>query len=392
MSCRIHPNEKDRQSALTVVVQQPTYSVSTGSSLTLVCTVTSTFTVNDVYWQKNVSGSTTQIRSTTNTNKYSGSTTSTPSLTILNADQSDAGVYTCFATNSVGTGQSKTTTLTVTGTLSVTAPNLLYYPAETEIVTLICIVTTGNPTQIRWYKDNQLLTLTGRFSGGSVSVPTLTVTSVVMSDAGSYICEATDGSTIARTNNIQLSPTDGSDCINPSSINLRDNQWSASTEYGSYTAQEGNRNGVGWAASSNNQFQYLKIDLEGVWQITRILFSEIEYRWVLYSENNFEWIPYNSRLSSDIFGEQFERAGSDTNITFDPPIETRYLVLNPITFQGRPSLKVELYGCRLKDQTKSVTQISKDVEVLYIYLIMERFGNVLILLYGLASKNRVQPK
>lgn len=50
---------------------------------------------------------------------------------------------------------------------------------------------------------------------------------------------------------------------------------------------------------------------------------------VLYSENNFEWIPYNSRLSSDIFGEQFERAGSDTNITFDPPIEVNRLCYVP---------------------------------------------------------------
>ncbi|CAG2240200.1 unnamed protein product [Mytilus edulis] len=186
----------------------------------------------------------------------------------------------------------------------------------------------------------------------TLSVPALTITSIIMSDAGSYICEATDGSAIVRTNNIQLSPIDGSACINPSTINLTDNQWSASTEYGSYTAEEGNLNGVGWSASIYDQFQYLKIDLEGVWQITR----------GLYSENNFEWIPYNSRLSSDIFGEQFERAGLDTNITFDPPIETRYIVFNPTGFYGLPSLKVELYGCHLKDQTKSVTQFSKDVE------------------------------
>ena len=99
----------------TVAVQQASYSVSTGNTVTLSCTVTSNLAVTDVYWQRNIGGAITQIRSTTNTNKYSGSTTSTPSLTIFNADQSDAGVYTCFATNSVGTGQSSTTTLSVTG-------------------------------------------------------------------------------------------------------------------------------------------------------------------------------------------------------------------------------------------------------------------------------------
>jgi hypothetical protein len=49
----------------------------------------------------------------TNTNKYSGSTSSVPSLTIFNAASSDAGTYTCFASNSVGTGQSSTTQLSV---------------------------------------------------------------------------------------------------------------------------------------------------------------------------------------------------------------------------------------------------------------------------------------
>ena len=99
----------------TVQVQQPSYAVNTGSSVTLVCTVTSNLAVTNVNWQRNNGGGTTQITSSTNTNKYSGSTTGTPSLTIFNADQNDVGTYTCFATNSVGTGQSTTTTLSVTG-------------------------------------------------------------------------------------------------------------------------------------------------------------------------------------------------------------------------------------------------------------------------------------
>jgi hypothetical protein len=99
----------------TVQVQQPSYSVTTGNTVTLVCTVTSTLQINNVQWQRNVGGTITTITSNTNTNKYSGSTTSTPSLTIFNAASSDVGTYTCFASNSVGTGQSTTTTLSVTG-------------------------------------------------------------------------------------------------------------------------------------------------------------------------------------------------------------------------------------------------------------------------------------
>jgi hypothetical protein len=101
--------------APTVEILQPTYSVTTGDSITLECTVTSNLPVTSVQWERNVDGTITTITSTTDTNKYSGSTTDTPSLTIASAAQSDAGTYTCSATNSVGTGQSTTTTLSVTG-------------------------------------------------------------------------------------------------------------------------------------------------------------------------------------------------------------------------------------------------------------------------------------
>ena len=99
----------------TVQVQQSSYSVTTGSTVTLVCTVTSNLAITSVQWQRNVGGSITTINSNTNTNKYSGSTTTTPSLTIFNAASSDVGTYTCFASNSIGTGQNMTTTLSDTG-------------------------------------------------------------------------------------------------------------------------------------------------------------------------------------------------------------------------------------------------------------------------------------
>ena len=103
----------------TVTIQQSSYSVTSGNSVTLVCTVTSNLPITSVQWQRNVGGTITTINSNTNTNKYSGSTTTTPSLTIFSAAQSDAGTYTCFGTNSVGTGQSSTTQLSITESMSI---------------------------------------------------------------------------------------------------------------------------------------------------------------------------------------------------------------------------------------------------------------------------------
>ena len=99
--------------APTVQVEQSSYSVTTGNTVILVCTVTSDLTITSVEWERNVDGIKTTI--VTNTKKYSGSSTTTPSLTIFNAESSDVGTYTCVASNKDGTGQSTTITLRVTG-------------------------------------------------------------------------------------------------------------------------------------------------------------------------------------------------------------------------------------------------------------------------------------
>lgn len=83
--------------------------------MTLQCLVTSTLDVSTVYWTRQGKQFTRTIKFTTDANKYSGTTPITPSLTIFNAGQNDVGIYTCYATNGVGTGRSATTVLDVTG-------------------------------------------------------------------------------------------------------------------------------------------------------------------------------------------------------------------------------------------------------------------------------------
>ena len=81
------------------------------------CNVSSIHPLTSVEWEKNINGIITTINTDTTTEKYSGSTTNTPSLTIFYAELSDAGIYTCLASNSDGTGESDMTTLMVSGTL-----------------------------------------------------------------------------------------------------------------------------------------------------------------------------------------------------------------------------------------------------------------------------------
>ena len=79
------------------------------------CNVSSSLPLTSVELQKYSNGTITTINTESNTEKYSGSSTNTPSLTIFYVELSDAGIYTCFASNSDGTGESDMTTLIVSG-------------------------------------------------------------------------------------------------------------------------------------------------------------------------------------------------------------------------------------------------------------------------------------
>lgn len=106
---------------------QSTYNVNIGNSITLACTVSATPPETNVYWTRASGNQQEQNVQMSNTNKYSGSSVSSPSLVILNTDLSDIANYRCHASNSVGTGRSDTTTLTVIGSkITVSSIGLLF--------------------------------------------------------------------------------------------------------------------------------------------------------------------------------------------------------------------------------------------------------------------------
>lgn len=86
-----------------------------------------------------------------------------------------------------------------------TTPKTSYNTEVTKKVT-IAVDIKGNPTEIRWYKNNELLiTTSNKYSGGTSFVPGLTIKNISVSDAGIYVCEATDGTDTVRSSIIQLS-------------------------------------------------------------------------------------------------------------------------------------------------------------------------------------------
>ncbi|XP_021345496.1 hemicentin-1-like, partial [Mizuhopecten yessoensis] len=181
----------------TVTISQNAYSTNTGNSITLGCTVSANPTHTNVFWQRNVNSGTQTI--TIDGVNYSGSTVNSPSLTVLNANTADSGTYTCFATNSVGNGQSSATTLTVTGSLPVVTVAQSSYTITTGgTITLVCTV-SANPSasSVSWRRlvggVSTAISVSGtKYSGVSLSNPSLTISNSQNSDEGFYICQATN--------------------------------------------------------------------------------------------------------------------------------------------------------------------------------------------------------
>lgn len=84
-----------------------------GAGITIPCTVNgrpSPFRVTWYYTYRNTNVSVVNISDTT---KYSGGTLKIPSLTVLNSNDQDAGVYKCEAENQVNSTQRSDTQLFV---------------------------------------------------------------------------------------------------------------------------------------------------------------------------------------------------------------------------------------------------------------------------------------
>lgn len=96
-----------------VTVNQTSYEVIEGSSVTLACRIISSSQTTSVTWQRNINGATLIID--TRSDRYSGGTIVSPSLVIKNTTLSDTGLYICSATNDAGVTSAPTIDLNVRG-------------------------------------------------------------------------------------------------------------------------------------------------------------------------------------------------------------------------------------------------------------------------------------
>ena len=98
-----------------VFVPKVKYSVVNGSSVSLDCQVNVGIPAEtNVQWIKIIEKEKLEIINVGgNPKKYAGATENKPSLTILNADDSNEGYYICQALNAVGKGQSSIVRLEV---------------------------------------------------------------------------------------------------------------------------------------------------------------------------------------------------------------------------------------------------------------------------------------
>jgi hypothetical protein len=95
----------------TVTIGNVEYRGSVGREITLECDVVSDPPETTVYWRRIVQGELSDID--TSLSKYTRTSPSSPSLTIIDLESSDAGTYQCFADNEVGSGSSEDTSLRI---------------------------------------------------------------------------------------------------------------------------------------------------------------------------------------------------------------------------------------------------------------------------------------
>ncbi|VDI12744.1 Hypothetical predicted protein [Mytilus galloprovincialis] len=195
----------------TPVLTGPTEMIS-GTPTTWTCLSDGGYPVQTLSMRVGNSAFSTELDTQTAFDSISQTYTVTGTLSWTPTTANDGQTLYCDVTHpeTIGPNNPQTVSLplTVKSPLDVNAPQTQYNPTTGETISLTCVITSGTATQVRWYKNNKLVIMAAnlRLSGGNANTPSLTITQVQLTDAGSYICEATDGSATRNTTTITVSP------------------------------------------------------------------------------------------------------------------------------------------------------------------------------------------
>ncbi|CAC5364617.1 HMCN [Mytilus coruscus] len=203
---------------LTVVGALPVVSVGDrtvaaeyGHSVILECNITADPQVLTVYWQKEHDGIQTNITSTTS--DIDGITISNPSLTIKETNESDSGIYICYAVNAVGHAHSNTTNLTVEGNMNYPFVQLNHersiqvkYGGNFSLKSYIRSNEQYPIREIYWqYINNGIVTKVDyKTNGKNIDNSSLNFTHVTTSESGQFTCFARNDVGTSKSNSIDV--------------------------------------------------------------------------------------------------------------------------------------------------------------------------------------------
>ncbi|KAL1787191.1 discoidin, CUB and LCCL domain-containing protein 2 isoform X2 [Sigmodon hispidus] len=126
--------------------------------------------------------------------------------------------------------------------------------------------------------------------------------------------------------------------------------------------------GPPWAAFVTDEHQWLQIDLNKEKKITGIVTTGstmVEHNYyvsayrVLYSDDGQKWTPYREPgTEQDKIFQGNKDYHKDVRNNFLPPIIARFIRVNPVQWQQKIAIKVELLGCQftLKGRLPKLTQ------------------------------------
>ncbi|XP_076088633.1 cell adhesion molecule CEACAM5-like [Mytilus galloprovincialis] len=170
--------------------------VKYGEKVHISCVVNAIPPANEIYWEKELNGIKYVIN--TGTTGTDGITVTNPSLILIHATDSDAGLYKCFAVNEFGMGYSSAIKLNVIGGIpDVDVPSMTHLTGIGYTITLTCSIKNAFPAISRVYWERYIHGSITRLSSASIGImgvtvdnPSLIIPMAMESMTGEYTCLA----------------------------------------------------------------------------------------------------------------------------------------------------------------------------------------------------------